>query len=218
MKVTRISSSKWSKALISLFLFSTLILCADPAAALIDLRAGYTMLNASPSALNTSLGTLPHLSKMQGLNADLIVSLPLMPVGLGLRGEFLADKQSNTVGDYTATMTRVSLLVNSRIIDTLMFFGPIASIGLTNEFKMDTAVTGGSSQSYKSTGGFNGSIGLEGGAKLIGLELGGELGYLYAPFKDFKDAAGATLNDSSGTAVAGDMSGVYFRVMVGFGF
>jgi len=199
--------------LAALALIATLTLTPQ-ARALIEIKGGYTLLNVNSGDINdaNSSFVLPKLDSLTGFHADVMAMLPLMPVGLGLRYESLSRKEAGTGGEFKADWTRISLAINSRLIDTLFYLGPIATIGISNDFKYTIAGT-----EFKTDNSLNASVGVEGGAKLGLFLAGAELGYMYAPLGDLKGASGSTITVNGHSAQA-DMSGVYFRIALGVGF
>ncbi len=192
--------------------------------AFFEVRGGLSVLNANPSEANDSLQAsvagAPKIEQMIGLTADVLVDPPLLPVGLGLRYEGLINKKGDpdsATGSLYGSFTRTSLLINKRLINTLIYLGPMLSIGFQNEAKTEFTVAGTVTK-YKASSGFTAGIGAEAGVKLMFLRLGAELGYLYAPLGNLKDDA--TGNDATigGKTPKLDLSGVYANVTLGFGF
>jgi hypothetical protein len=144
-----------------------------------------------------------------GPSVDGIISLPLVPVGFGLRWEDMGASVGAGAVNFEAKMTRVSALVNYRLIDTIVHLGLIASIGVSH-----TASATVGSTAYTSSPGLAGtySIGLEGNLSLLGLIVGAEAGYMAANL--------GTMKDSGGTSIGRDidLSGPYTKILVGFGF
>jgi hypothetical protein len=188
------------------------------------------MYNGSPASLNGFLtDSIPGANtfkSISGLNVDAILSLPMVPFGFGLRYETLSDSKSTNFAASTASLDtkvkfdRVALLVNYRVIDTLVYLGPIATFGISNSSKLSIECPGcttstpfngkaGSASSY--------SIGLEGGAKLLSFRAGAELGYSSMVAKDFNEG-GTVAKDDAGTPIKVEMNGVYAKILLGLGF
>lgn len=190
---------------------------ATPASALIELKAGYSVINTSPSTLNDYIAPAPKVEALQSLSADVMASLPLLPVGLGVRYETIGSSSSTSGIESKVEWQRMSILANKRFVDTGIYIGPIATVSVANEFKYKRT-TGGVTTEYKAGDNMTASLGLEAGLKLLLLRIGAEVGYLYAPLGELKDSAGVVAADSSGTAVKPDLSGAYYRAVIGFGF
>jgi hypothetical protein len=198
--------------------FFILAFFSPSAQALIELKGSYSLLTTSPGDINSysDTHTYPHLGGMTGIGADVLVSLPTMPVGLGVRYETFAQSVSSSTYDAKSSFQRVSVIVDSRWIDTLAYLGFLATFGVTNDFKL-TETAAGVDTVFKSNGGFSATAGLEGGLKLLLLRVGAEAGYMYAPLGDLKDSNGAAVTNNS-AGVKTDLSGPYVRATIGFGF
>lgn len=199
-------------------LISALILVAGslfsaPAHAIFEARLTYGLLASKPdlSPLFTGSPSLPTVAPTYGLGADAIVSPPLFPIGFGIRYENMGVEASASGIEFKANYTRTALLLNYRLIDTLLFLGPILSYGMSHSGEVKAIQNGTETGVFSSNKISSYSIGLEAGVKLIGFHLGAELGY-----QDFrwKDAT-----DSTGNVSAQDinMSGSYAKVLLGFG-
>ncbi len=202
-------------------LFAFIILgFANPAQALFEGRIGLGYHQVDPGELNASVaadvGSGLKVDKLVSLGVDIIIMPPLFPVGLGLRYEGQANKATSSGTTMTTGLGRLAVLVNKRLIDSVVFLGPIATFGLSSsasvEFK-DVL----SSQKWEADSVSSWSVGVEGGANLAGLVVGGELGYQSAVAKDFK-YAGSTLKNVSGQSLKADFSGTYLKAFLGFGF
>jgi hypothetical protein len=186
---------------------------SHPAHALFDARLTYGLLASKPdmTALFPGQATVPAIAPTYGLGADVIVSPPLFPLGFGLRYENMGVSASSGSLEFKANYTRTAVLINYRIIDTLLFLGPIFSYGLSHSGSVK-AINGGTEiANFSSSKISSYSVGLEAGAKLIGFNIGAEAG-----IQDFrwKDA-----QDSTNTLATQDLnlSGSYMKVLVGFG-
>lgn len=202
------------------FIFLTLMLTSASAHAIIELRAGYGLNIVNPDKMNAlhSSYNASKVPNLAGFNLDAMVSLPAIPIGFGFRYESMSAEGNGTsaVGEYkySAAFTRTSLLVNYRLIDTLIYVGPISSIGIVNNAEYSNDVSG--VKSKYSAEGSTFSIAAEGGAKLGTLVLGGELGYLFADFGNGRRNGGDLMFESQSVAL--DYSGPYFKLMAGVGF
>lgn len=187
------------------------ILAIQPSAqAFVEIKAGYSLLNANPSKFNDLNPVTEPVKGLQGVTADLLLNAAIMPINLGARYENFAFKKGEGIAESDIEYERISVLLNKRFIDSVGYLGFVATVGVSNEFKDNIAKT-------KASSSLSGSVGLEAGVKLGFLMFGVEGGYLVAPLGDLKDASGATVL-SAGAPVEVDMSGGYGRGVVGFNF
>ncbi|MCB0365091.1 MAG: hypothetical protein H6624_10235 [Bdellovibrionaceae bacterium] len=162
------------QSLILMMGFALITLAAQPAHALIQLRASYGLNTVKPD----QIGSYPTLSKLTGFSADLIVSPPLFPFAFGVRHEILGAEESNSYGKLSVDMTRTSALVSFRLIDTLIFVGAIGSYGLSHGGDQTLEISGGGKTTADIDTSGSYSIGVEAGMKLVGFLVGAEVGYL----------------------------------------
>ncbi len=185
------------------------------AQALIEIRANYGILSSSndpATATDTNGITLPSLKTLAGIGGDIIVTPPLFPVGIGLRYESLGVSASAGGNDASVEAQRTALVVNYRIIDTLAFLGPIATLGLSHTNKIKIKVPAYSyDDTFSTTSGTSYSVGVEGGAHLLGFLIGAEAGIESITVKGGKSEAGTDFKDE-------DLNGTYFKVLAGFKF
>lgn len=146
----------------------------------------------------------------QGIGADLIVTPPLFPLGLGVRYENLGFKVSDSLAGIDTNVTRTAALINYRIIDTLLFVGPIASFGLSHSGKLKVSVNGVETSNFEAKNGTSSSFGIEAGGRLVGLQVGAEIGVQQTTL-NFEDSTNNTKKDVV-------FDGNYFKVAVGFSF
>lgn len=189
--------------------------------ALLEFRAHGTYLSIEPTDMNQKHQDLsvPHAKSLLGYGLDVLIQLPGVPIGFGIRYETMGTNGStrnSTLGEYSyATgFSRIAVLVNKRWIDTVWYLGPIFGVGITNNIWYDQTF-GGTSDSFRTVGGTSVSAGVESGIKLSRLILGGEAGYLFAEFKTPKNASRAELTSSLGR-VGLDFSGPYVKVLIGY--
>lgn len=207
------------------------------AQALIEIRGGYSSLNAEPtgftSAFKSTSAACPSgcdlgFKGTAGLAADVIVSPPLFPIGFGLRIENFQSKPTATYlngssTEFTFKYNRLALLVNYRLIDTLVYLGPIASFGIGDTATLDYStktlagtvtssgtLTPGSKSSY--------SVGVEAGASLMMLMAGLEVGYSSLSASSLKDSSSNTLTFNGNNLDNVSMSGMYYRINLGVSF
>lgn len=164
--------------------------------ALFTARATYTGIVAKDTLKDACAGTscdglAPDMVPLYGLGADVIVKLPLVPIGFGLRTEKLGlDVNKNGV-EGEANFSRTAALVNYRFIDTIIHFGLIASYGLDHSASLRVA---NSTSNYVDYGGGDiksASIGLELEVKpliVIPIIVGAETGLMKAEWKNARDS------------------------------
>lgn len=189
----------------------------QPAQALVELKAAYSMFSTNPSGLNDNFAGQPKISQMQALSFDIMGNVPLMPVGLGVRHEMFSRKESSGALNSEVDWKRTSILVNKRIIDTGVYFGPIATVSFASDFKYRSD-NGPTRADYKTESTLTATAGLEAGFKLVLLSAGIEAGYLHAPMGNLRDSAGVEVVDGGGSKINVDLSGTYVRATIGFGF
>ncbi len=194
-----------------LTMFLALQAWALPSYALIEGRAFVGLNSVNPGDLNNLTSPAVSLAGLLAYGADVIVSPPMMGVGFGLRYEAAGQKVTAGSAEIDLSASRIAGVVNYRLIDTGIFLGPIATVGLSHSLTMSakgssfgTSIEGAKSTSF--------SIGAEGGITLVGFVLGAEVGYQSWTFDEVK---------SGGTAIANtkaNLGGLYARALVGFGF
>lgn len=195
-----------------------LFLFAQHGHALVEVRAHYGLGTTPAEEYNAAYFKLqdgPELTGAKVLGVDLLVSPPMFNLGIGLRVEAAKEEDSAFATDVKMAYTRTSLLLNYRLIDTLFFAGPIASVGLKHRFEMaiptdPEKISSESATSY--------SLGFEGGAQLGIILIGAEVGYQSLKFKSFKEIDGSPWDNNGITISQLDMSGMYYKVMLGVGF
>lgn len=202
---------------IMLTLFLTTIFLPASSWALFTARASYGLLTSKQDIANLCQGSCtapanaPAIVPTYGLGLDALVSLPLVPFGFGLRYEKQGVSASASNIEASVNYTRTAVLVNYRLIDTIIHFGPIASYGISHSgnfsikeggvTKVD--VTPNSMTSY--------SLGLELEVKpliVIPIIVGAEFGYM-----GFKWNNSINSVDSSSKNI--DLSGTYMKVFLG---
>ena len=182
-------------------LITALILVTTQAHALVEARINLGTLSPSGSLSDAFSGTgltdsqIPDLPALPGYGADVLISLPLVPFGFGLRYETLGADFDGV----ELSASRTAILLNKRIIDTLMYVGPIASLGVTHSSTVKGTIATVSFDESQSSGSSY-SVGVEAGVKLIGFIVGAELGY-----QSF------TVDDSA------DLTGTYAKLVFGLG-
>lgn len=193
------------------------LLASEPSQALVELKAGYSQFTTSPGSLNDQFPGNPKISQMQAISFDIMGNVPLMPVGLGVRHEMFSRKESDGALSSQIDWKRTSILVNKRLIDTVMYLGPVATVSFASDFKYSSD-SGATTTNYKTESQLTATAGVEAGFKLALLSLGAEIGYLHAPVGELRDSAGVAVTNGSGSKINVDLSGPYMRASVGFGF
>ena len=177
---------------------------ASPARALVELRAGYGLLASNPEDINKV-----DVKLLSGFHVDALVSLPMVPIGFGLRYESMTMENDGTVLGQKVNVDldyeRISLLINKRLIDTLLYVGAIGSLGLSNKATSKVSISGASLEKKEYDEGLTFSLGAEAGVGFGLFLVGAELGYQLGELKDDKDNKF-------------DTDGFYFKAMVGVGF
>lgn len=205
------------KNIVSKIAFVTLVAAPLSAFALFEARLTYGSL-ASKQDLSsicqgscTSPSDAPGILPTVGLGVDAIVELPMIPVGFGIRTEDMRLSASTSSIDAEVKFNRTAVLLNYRLIDTIVHFGPIASFGIAHTGNMNLKeggvtrvdLTPGSLSSY--------SLGLELGIKplvVLPLKLGAEAGYMSFKWGDVTNTVDSSIKEV-------DMSGYYLKVFLG---
>jgi len=154
--------------------------------ALVTARATYGGLVAkdvlSEACAGTSCATTaPAMIPLYGLGADLIVKLPLIPIGFGVRYENLGLSATSGSVEGAAKLTRTSALINYRFIDTIIHFGLIGSYGLSHSGNMSVKSGGTNVVDYSGDNFTTYSAGLELEVKpliVLPLIIGVEAGFM----------------------------------------
>lgn len=200
-------------------LFACFSLSTSIAFALFEVRVHYGLATPKQS-ISELCGSCanptasPDIPVNYGIGADALIKVPLFThgFGLGIRYENLGFTANTDTISSKASMTRTAVLINYRLIDTLVFLGPIASFGLSHSGNFSITesgtkiadFTGGSISSY--------SVGIEAGVKLIAFNIGAEVGYIDEKWK------GATSQLGSGSTNDINLSGNYGKIHLGFSF
>lgn len=199
------------------FLFLTTVFLPISSWALFEARATYGLLASKQNISDicqgncTAPGNAPGIVPTYGTGVDAIVKLPLIPFGFGLRYEKMGFSTSSSTIEAKADYSRTALLINYRIIDTIIHFGPIASYGIshTGGFTITEGgvpkvdITPSSMSSY--------SVGLELEVKpliIIPIIVGAEAGIMGFNWKDATNSVNSTTKNI-------DMSGTYMKIFLG---
>ncbi len=193
--------------LVSLFL-------ALPAWSIVEVKMTFTNVNnESPKdKVYAGLGTPPPVEAMSGLGGDLIFTLPIAGLGFGMRYENLGFKYGEGIV-FDGAATRTAAILGWRWVDTLIYFGPIFSYGVTHsggQIKVTEGTTIISDLTADKQNSY--SAGLELGGKFLGFRVGAEAGYLNYEWKNLTGTTGSI--KSVGKL---DMGGTYVKLAIGFG-
>lgn len=199
------------KSLKYLVLFSVLF-SGLQSFALFEARLTYGNLANRPDFGDLSgQGSSPDPLPSTGIGADAILTLPIPLIpGFGLRYENMGYNVSGGGTEIKGNHARTAALVNWRILDNVVFLGPLFTYGLShsNNTKVRTSTM---ERDWKADTVSSYQLGLEGGVTLINYVVGAELGYQSMKFDNASDQMGTTTQKKSI-----DMSGTYFKVMLGF--
>jgi hypothetical protein len=204
--------------LLALLLLSPLFFGSHARAAGVELR--YSMMELTPSSLedlNAYNGaSFPEFKKARGFGGDALVSLPSMPISLGVRYERYSGSEENGAGKFESSFERQSLLIVKRYIDSVLYGGLVLTVDFGNKFTYKKIQ--GVETNYKAKAKLTGSIGAELGIKVLFLTFGVEGGYLYAPLGNLKFANTEVDVMNGAKPVEIDLSGTYARAVVGLAF
>lgn len=193
-----------------------LLLCLlgfSSAHALVEARLTYGVLGSKPdlASIYNGASEIPAVAPNAGIGFDALFIVPVIGIGGGLRYENLGFNAKSGNLEYKSQATRTSIIINYRLINTLMYLGPIATIGMshTNNIKWSEGANA-ADFSPDSTSSY--TVGLEAGVGLLGFLVGAEAGYQNMKWSRVKDSTGTIANTPDL-----DMSGSYVKVVLGFG-
>lgn len=200
----------------SLFIaaFTATLCVSTQAFALFEAKLTYGLLGSKSyfdSVYDGATTSLPSIVPTYGLGADAVVTLPLFPIGFGLRYENQGLTASSGGLEFKTDYTRTAIIINSRLIDTLLYLGPVFTYGMSHSGTAKASQSGYNTK-FSSSSMSSYSIGLEAGAKLIGFNVGAEVGYMNFMWKNATDSTG-TISGSRNI----DLSGTYAKIMLGIG-
>jgi len=178
------------------------------AGGLLEVRGGVGLLSANPNAFenefnqtfNENLGS----SSFDNYNVDVFLNIPLCPLNVGLRREWMNTKSSGNATDSEIDVNQLMVLVDWRLLDNVVYVGPIVGVGFP---KGDLKING--SKTSLDRNHLTYSLAGEAGLKLGGFILGAEAGYSSMSFDTQSD-------DLNKTTV--NLSGFYGKAMVGMSF
>lgn len=202
------------------YLFILLLFHPLSAWALFEVRLTYGSL-ASQQDLQTicqgscaAPNNAPAIVPTFGMGIDAIVSLPLIPFGIGLRTEDMKLSAATSGIEADLKFNRTAVLINYRLIDTIVHFGPIASFGLSHSGSMNIKEAGNSVVELSPGALSSYSLGFELKVKpliVIPISIGAEAGYMSFKWGDVTNTI-----DSSNKNI--DLSGTYLKVLLGLDF
>ncbi len=190
-----------------------IMLQANIANAIFDVKLGYGTLASKTNLTSFYSGAssdIPSAIPTAGLTLDARVTIPLVGLGIGLRTEDQKISYDNSALSITNSFKRTSLVLGYRLLDTLIYVGPVATIGMNHSNNIELKAAGTTLNKISSSSTSSTSLGLEAGAGLLGFNAGAEVGYMTMKYKDAKDSINNNKYDL-------DMSGSYIKVFVGFG-
>ncbi|MBC7753985.1 MAG: hypothetical protein H7Z71_07090 [Moraxellaceae bacterium] len=187
--------------------------------ALIEARLTYGGLGAKDFAANAcgalcTSGNIPAVVPLTGTGADVILSLPLIPFGFGVRYEKLGFSASSSNAQLSASIERIAAILNYRIINTILHIGPIATVGISTKTQAKIVENGITRANYDANSAESFSLGLEAGLKpliVIPISVGAEAGYQYLKIKNATNSVDSSTRDL-------DLSGGYLKLFLGLDF
>lgn len=198
-------------------IFTLLFLMPLSSWALFEARLTYGSLTSQQDLAGVCQGSCaspssaPAIVPTFGMGADVLVKLPVIPFGFGLRTEDMKLSTSASSIDAEIKYQRTALLINYRWIDTIVHFGPIASVGLTHTGSMNIKESGTAKVDLAPSSLSSYSLGLELSVKpliVIPISVGAETGYM-----SFK--WGQTVNSVDASTKDIDLSGMYIKFFLG---
>lgn len=185
--------------------------------ALFEARLSYGALNSSQAYDSVCQGSCaspssaPGVAPTYGTGGDAILKLPFIPVGLGVRYENMGLAAEASSMNVDVKYTRTAVLVNYRLIDTIIHFGPIASYGISHTGSMTIKEGGVTKVDLNPTTLTSYSIGLEIEVKplvVLPLVIGAEAGYMGFNWNGVTNSIDNSKKDV-------DLSGTYLKLFLG---
>jgi hypothetical protein len=182
-------------------------------AGILELRGGVGLTSADSDSFDDRAKAVGENgvdeNEFETFNADLFVNLPALPIGFGVRHEWLnLDAGGGNNVDIEAR--NLALLIDLRLIDTDAFYiGPIVSIGQSTA-DIDFESGGVKFSDRIDNDNLTYSGGLEAGVFIGDFILGAEAGYQNIEFED--SSTGSNVNGAI------DASGFYGKAMIGVTF
>lgn len=200
--------------------FVTVLLVPFTSHALLEGRLSYGSLVSSESFKDICQGSCaspdnaPAVVPTFGVGLDVILTLPMIPFGFGIRNESMKLSASENNFDAEIKYSRTAAIINYRWIDTIVHFGPIATFGMSHSGSVNIKEGGntivdlspGSLSSY--------SLGLELEVKplvVLPLIVGAEAGYMSFKWGEVTNSVDSSKKDI-------DLSGTYIKAFIGLDF
>ncbi len=181
-------------------------------AGILEVRGGYGINSANPNKFEDRVNEISAANldadNFDNYNLDIFFDLPVIPFGVGLRHEWIKQDQSSGGSEWDIDAKNISVLVDWRLLDTLVYVGPIVGIGYPTA-EVDFKTAGVESSDKIKSGQPSYSIGLEAGVKLSKFIVGAEAGYSSVKFDQ-------TSTQNVKTRV--DLTGFYGKIMAGLTF
>lgn len=185
--------------------------------AIFEVRGTYGLLTSSQSIKDICQGSCttpsnaPAIIPTYGMGADAILKLPLIPFGFGVRYEKMSLSASSSTIEASLDYTRTAAIVNYRLIDTIVHFGPIFTYGLSHTGSMSIKESNNTVVDLTASTMSSYSAGLELEVKpliVLPLIVGVEAGYMGFTWSDAKNSKNSTTKNV-------DLSGTYAKVFIG---
>ena len=185
--------------------------------ALFEARATYGFLTSKTDFSNICQGNCllpanaPGIVPTYGTGIDAILKLPLVPIGFGLRYENMGLSTTSSTIDAKLTYSRTAIIINYRLIDTIIHFGPLLTYGVAHSGGLTIKENGITKVDLSPSSMTSYSLGLELEVKpliVVPIIVGAEAGYMSFNWKD-------ATNNINNTTKNVDLSGTYIKVFLG---
>lgn len=198
---------------LSFVLALSLFCTATARAGLLDIRGGVGMSSANiddfDDQAKAANGNGVSGNDFQTYNADIFFNFPVLPLGIGLRHEWLNLNEGSGGSNLDLKATNLSLLVDWRLIETPLFYvGPLVAIGHPSA-KVDFKSGNVTLDKHISGGDLSYAGAVEAGVYLSHFLIGAEAGYQNIKVKG---------DSNQGNSLEFDASGFYGKAMVGLTF
>lgn len=205
------------KIILALFSFFMALSIPLSSWALFEVRGTLGATQAKPNIQDICSGSCTDPSSVgdttyvPGLGVDAIIKLPLIPFGFGLRYEGIKLKGDTASATTEIKYSRTAVLVNYRLIDTIVHFGPIASYGISHTGSLSISEGSTTKVDLSPTSVSSYSIGLELEVKpliVVPLIVGAEAGYMGHKWNGVTNTIDSSKKDV-------DLSGTYIKIFLG---
>lgn len=199
------------RSLLTLVLFAAMGFTSPIHADLLEIRAGVGLNSANPDAFEDRVRSVSNQDldsdNFENFNADVYFNLPVLPIGVGLRHEWLNNDESAGGNNWEIDANNLSVLVDWRILDNVVYLGPIVGIGYP---WANVDFSGGADNINDQINGDQLSYfgGAEAGVKLGRFILGAEVGYSSIKLEN-------TNSQNNNIESKIDLSGFYGKIMAG---